>query len=60
MFSSIKVKFDLILCNPPYVPGEIVDSKNDIDLAWNGGNQGRVFIDRLISLIQVKYFNIVE
>ncbi|UVC54459.1 peptide chain release factor N(5)-glutamine methyltransferase [Theileria orientalis] len=52
MFSNInKVKFDMILFNPPYVPG-IAEYNNDaIDMAWNGGKDGSETIKRFIGTV---------
>ena len=44
--------FDIIFCNPPYVPSESLDiikkSGALIDLAWAGGVDGREVIDKVI------------
>lgn len=39
-------RFDLITANPPYVPGESVPAGGRAR-AWEGGRDGRVFVDRL-------------
>jgi release factor glutamine methyltransferase len=39
-------RFDLITANPPYVPGEGVPASG-LARAWEGGPEGRVFVDRL-------------
>lgn len=41
-------RFDLILSNPPYLPGEI-DSlpRRGLARAWEGGPSGRAFIERI-------------
>jgi release factor glutamine methyltransferase len=39
-------RFDLITANPPYVPGEGVPAAGAAR-AWEGGADGRVFVDRL-------------
>jgi release factor glutamine methyltransferase len=39
-------RFDLIVANPPYLPGEI-DAARGEARAWEGGPDGRSFIDRL-------------
>lgn len=47
-------QFDLIICNPPYLP---VDEKirfgEWIELAWNGGPSGREVIDRFLKSVDV-------
>lgn len=48
LFEKIaKEKFDLIVFNPPYVPTEEIGD-DAIDLAVNGGKQGREIIDKFI------------
>nr|AAU82441.1 HemK related protein [uncultured archaeon GZfos17F1]QNO49226.1 release factor glutamine methyltransferase [Methanosarcinales archaeon ANME-2c ERB4]QNO49251.1 release factor glutamine methyltransferase [Methanosarcinales archaeon ANME-2c ERB4] len=47
LFSGIRGRFDLIVFNAPYLPtapDECVDGW--LDYAWNGGDNGRVVIDR--------------
>jgi release factor glutamine methyltransferase len=49
LFSAVPGRrFDLILSNPPYLPGDI-DSLPGRGLAraWEGGRSGRAFIDRI-------------
>ncbi|KXB06699.1 hypothetical protein AKJ51_03085 [candidate division MSBL1 archaeon SCGC-AAA382A20] len=46
-------RFDLIIFNPPYLPvsgDETLD--NNLDAAWNGGRNGRKFIDKFLNQIQ--------
>ncbi|KAK2194961.1 bifunctional Eukaryotic-archaeal PrmC-related/DNA methylase, partial [Babesia duncani] len=44
--------FDLILFNPPYVPSDSsCPTESQIDLAWNGGKEGREVIDRFLESI---------
>lgn len=47
LFSQIDGTFDVIICNPPYVPADedITDSE---DLASHGGEDGRRIIDRFL------------
>lgn len=40
-------RFDLILANPPYVPGEPVVPSRGPTRAWNAGVDGRAVLDRL-------------
>jgi release factor glutamine methyltransferase len=39
--------FDLIVANPPYVPGEVDGPVRGAARAWEGGDDGRILIDRL-------------
>jgi release factor glutamine methyltransferase len=39
--------FDVVLCNPPYVPAESVPVEIGLERAWNAGPDGRVVLDRL-------------
>lgn len=39
--------FDLILANPPYVPGPVDVPDRGLGRAWEGGYDGRLLIDRL-------------
>jgi methylase of polypeptide subunit release factors len=45
--------FDIIFCNPPYVPSEDLKTfrRNcqPIDLAWAGGHKGREVIDNVLN-----------
>lgn len=40
-------RFDLIACNPPYVPSIGAGSPRGAARAWEGGPGGRAFIDRI-------------
>ena len=40
-------RFDLILANPPYVPGEPALPSRGASRAWNAGADGRAVLDRL-------------
>ena len=42
-------RFDLIVANPPYVPGEGAPPTSGHARAWEGGADGRALIDRLCS-----------
>lgn len=48
LFENVEGKFDLIICNPPYLPE---DKKEDsIAKVWNcGGEKGWEFIDRFLN-----------
>lgn len=48
MFAAVEERFDLVACNPPYVPGE-EELGTDEEKAWRGGERGRAFIDRFIA-----------
>ncbi|MGU3437708.1 HemK2/MTQ2 family protein methyltransferase [Actinomycetes bacterium M1A6_2h] len=39
--------FDVVLCNPPYVPAESIPVEIGLERAWNAGPDGRVVLDRL-------------
>jgi release factor glutamine methyltransferase len=41
--------FDLILANPPYLPGEEALPTHGAARAWEGGRDGRRLLDRLLS-----------
>lgn len=59
LFSSIKPeeKFDMIIFNPPYLPTtECEQTSGPLDLAWNGGSDGRMVIDRFLTKFQA-YLN---
>ena len=40
-------EFDLIVSNPPYLPGEELPARGE-ERAWEGGPGGRAFIDRIV------------
>jgi release factor glutamine methyltransferase len=40
--------FDLIVANPPYLPGEATLPTRGVARAWEGGSDGRVLVDRLL------------
>ncbi|MEM3399947.1 MAG: class I SAM-dependent methyltransferase [Candidatus Micrarchaeia archaeon] len=49
LFENVGASFDCIAFNPPYLPtGEEDVVSGPIDLAWNGGADGRKVIDRFI------------
>ena len=48
LFCGVSGTFDVIICNPPYVPAdEPVETVED--LSYHGGPDGRRFIDRFLS-----------
>ncbi len=51
LFSNIKEKFDLIVFNPPYLPGDDTEKK---ELTYYGGKDGRETIKRFLT--QAKKF----
>lgn len=55
MFSEVSGKFDLIICNPPYLP---YDSREDGEARlWNsGGSEGWEFVGRFLGEAK-KYLN---
>lgn len=48
LFAGVRGRFDLILFNPPYLPGEEQEPKDELSQAWDGGKDGRRVIDRFI------------
>jgi release factor glutamine methyltransferase len=48
LFSPVKEeRFDLIVANPPYLPGEEDSKPGGAARAWEGGADGRALLDRL-------------
>ncbi|MBI3032943.1 methyltransferase [Candidatus Woesearchaeota archaeon] len=47
IFSEIKEKFDLIICNPPYLPAD----PNYPDIALDGGKKGYEFIEKFLNKV---------
>lgn len=47
LFTDVSGAFDVIVCNPPYVPGEAELGTRE-ERAWQGGEKGRAVIDRFI------------
>jgi release factor glutamine methyltransferase len=43
--------FDVILCNPPYVPSDSLVSDSCIDMAWRGGPHGMELFYRLLPVV---------
>ncbi len=53
LFSGVKRKFDVILFNPPYLPTEKSEVlQGALNLAFDGGNDGRIVIDRFLEQFQ--------
>jgi release factor glutamine methyltransferase len=49
LLSCIKGKFDMIILNPPYLPTNDEERTHDwINVALDGGNDGRAIIDRFL------------
>lgn len=48
LFSEINHSFDLIVFNPPYLPEDEIDPKDELSLAWDGGKDGREVVDRFL------------
>lgn len=44
LFSKIKEKYDLIICNPPYLPND----PEDPDIALDGGPEGWEYIEKFL------------
>ena len=51
LFSALRPgeRFDLIVSNPPYVPGPDPHQVRGAERAWSAGPDGRALLDRLIS-----------
>lgn len=49
LFSNISESFDLIIFNPPYLPTEEGESRDEESRAWDGGRSGREVIDRFLA-----------
>ncbi|MEM4714433.1 MAG: methyltransferase [Candidatus Nanoarchaeia archaeon] len=49
IFSNVKGKFDLILCNPPYLPEDEIDKIIGPSLTYSGGKDGKEFIKKFVS-----------
>ena len=47
IFAPFSFKFDLITCNPPYLPIDR-DERLKGSTAWNGGQEGTVVIERVV------------
>ncbi|MDQ1280246.1 MAG: rRNA (adenine1518-N6/adenine1519-N6)-dimethyltransferase [Thermoproteota archaeon] len=47
LFDSISGRFDLIVCNPPYLPCT-EDTGEELAKAWDGGPSGRRMIDQFL------------
>jgi release factor glutamine methyltransferase len=50
MFDGIRteIQFDVIFCNPPYVPSSPINRARDIRASYAGGERGREFIDQFL------------
>lgn len=48
LFKAIKGSFDLLVFNPPYLPSEPSEEKDEEALSWDGGRDGRAVINRFI------------
>jgi release factor glutamine methyltransferase len=48
LFSKVPEKFDLIIFNPPYLPTEDWEPKDEEAISWDGGRSGREVIDRFL------------
>jgi release factor glutamine methyltransferase len=46
LFQEVQGKFEVIVFNPPYLPGEALD---DIDRSWAGGRDGVAVLARFLS-----------
>lgn len=50
LFDSVKGKFDVIVFNPPYLPGET--SEIGDEEIWSGGKKGREVTERFLERVQ--------
>ncbi len=48
LFSGIHESFDLVIFNPPYLPVEGWEVKDNVSTAWDGGADGRWVLDRFL------------
>jgi len=51
--SALKIKPDLVIFNPPYVPTDNseVTTKDLLTRSWAGGEKGRIVIDKFLKLL---------
>jgi release factor glutamine methyltransferase len=49
LYDSIDGRFDFIVSNPPYVPGEDPADARGVSRAWHAGDDGRALLDPLIA-----------
>jgi release factor glutamine methyltransferase len=49
LFGAVRGRqFDLIVSNPPYLPGDVLElPRRGAERAWEGGPSGRIFLDRI-------------
>jgi release factor glutamine methyltransferase len=52
LFSRVSGRFSLIIFNPPYLPTEGLEPKDEVSLAWDGGRSGRRVIDRFLAEVK--------
>jgi release factor glutamine methyltransferase len=52
LFSEVSEKFDLIIFNPPYLPTEKGEPRDDLSKSWDGGLDGRETIDRFLEEVK--------
>ncbi len=45
LFENVEGKFDTIIFNPPYLPVEKREVRDDESMAWHGGEKGRDLLD---------------
>lgn len=49
LYASIDGAFDVIVSNPPYVPGRAPGEAHGVSRAWHAGGDGRALLDPLIA-----------
>lgn len=52
LFSNIPETFDLIIFNPPYLPTEEREPRDEVSFAWDGGRSGRGVIGRFLKEVK--------
>lgn len=48
LFKGVEGSFDLIVFNPPYLPSEPLEEKDEYARTWDGGKDGREIIKKFI------------
>ena len=50
LMGCVRGRFSLIVFNPPYLPAEEGEVRDEVSIAWHGGRDGREVIERFIPL----------
>ncbi len=56
LFEKISESFDLIIFNPPYLPTESGEARDELSISWDGGMDGRDVIDRFLKDLKEHLF----